>query len=82
MSSVAMACLTRSRRLYASSPKRESDYGQIRLADRPIVVENDAVVLNPKYMTQGKFYPAVVNGEPYFYRRVDASEIEVYGFAR
>ena len=53
--------------------------GDVARAASAVRVEGDSIRLHPEAMLTGYFYTAVLNGEPYLYRKTSDSEIEVYG---
>jgi len=53
-----------------------------RIADLEAVrVEGDLIVLDPAAMAINKYYFAMLDGEPYLYRKINEREVEVYGLA-
>lgn len=47
----------------------------------PVTLDGPAIRLRPNLMELGRFYVVTLRGEPYLYRKVSESEIEVYGLA-
>lgn len=74
--------LARPQQLYRpDSGRKEHDYTTPEQTMAPLTLEDGAVVLNPRNMNEGQYYPASINGELFLYRRV-GSEIEVYELAQ
>lgn len=47
----------------------------------PVEIEGDSVVFHPARMITGEYYLAVLRDEPYLYRKVSDTEVQVYGLA-
>ena len=47
----------------------------------PVEIEGDSVVFHPSRMRMGDYYMAVLRGDPYLYRKVSDTEVQVYGLA-
>ena len=47
----------------------------------PVEIDGDSIIFNPVSMTTGHYYLAVLHGEPYLYRKISETEVEVYGLA-
>lgn len=47
----------------------------------PVEVAGNSIVFTPSEMELNRFYFVELNGEPYLYRRIDSSEVEIYGLA-
>lgn len=64
-------------------PAYRSNEARSLLADLmpPVEIEGDSVVFHPSRMRTGDYYMAVLRGEPYLYRKVSDTEVQVYGLA-
>lgn len=76
MSSEARTCLTP---YGAVVPKYRERYSVRERHMRPIVVESDSILMDPRLMIRGQFYAVTLDDQPYLYRKTNKNEIEVYG---
>jgi hypothetical protein len=60
------------------SEKSEDEYATKGMEKRAIVIEDNSVTISPKNMTLGEYYPAVLNGQLFLYKRTGNTNIEVY----
>lgn len=51
------------------------------VSNKAIVIEDNSILLDPKYMNLGQYYLAIIHEMPYLYRKVNNEEIEIYGLA-
>ena len=61
-----------------SLPKLRTSAIQDSDTRNPVEVAGDSVVFTPNEMKMNEFYPVELNGARYLYRRIGASEVEIW----
>lgn len=47
----------------------------------PVKVQNGSILFRPSDMEIGHYYCVELDGKPYLYRKINDTEVEVYGLA-